>query len=120
MEQAEEERDGERREETGRRKEAILPARLPGGYGQGRAPARGGDLDVFVHTAVRHVPPSAGFDGLSMMTEHIIRCNPSSGHVFVFCNDASSVVMEADLPDILRGHYRSGTHPNAVLGSFST
>jgi hypothetical protein len=31
MEQAEEERDGERREETGRRKEAILPARLPGG-----------------------------------------------------------------------------------------
>jgi hypothetical protein len=55
-----------------------------------------------------------------MMTEHIIRCNPSSGHVFVFCNDASSVVMEGDLPDILRGHYRSGTHPNAVTGSFST
>lgn len=26
------------------------------------------------------------FDGLSMMTEHIIRENPFSGHLFVFCN----------------------------------
>jgi hypothetical protein len=54
------------------------------------------------------------------MTEHIIRCNPFSGHLFVFCNDAACLVMEADLPDMLRGRYRSGTHPNAPLGSFST
>ena len=26
------------------------------------------------------------FDGLSMMAEHIIRCNPFSGHLLVFCN----------------------------------
>ena len=26
------------------------------------------------------------FDGLSMMAEHIVRCNPLSGHLFVFCN----------------------------------
>lgn len=29
------------------------------------------------------------FDGLSMMTEHIIGCNPFSGHLFVFCNRRS-------------------------------
>ena len=26
------------------------------------------------------------FDGLSMMAEHIIRCNPFSGHLLVYCN----------------------------------
>ena len=26
------------------------------------------------------------FDGLSMMAEHVIRCNPLSGHLLVFCN----------------------------------
>lgn len=26
------------------------------------------------------------FDGLSMMAEHIIQCNPFSGHLLVFCN----------------------------------
>jgi len=26
------------------------------------------------------------FDGLSMMAEHVIRCNPFSGHLLVFCN----------------------------------
>jgi transposase len=26
------------------------------------------------------------FDGLSMMAEHIVRCSPLSGHLFVFCN----------------------------------
>jgi hypothetical protein len=26
------------------------------------------------------------FDGLSMMAEHIIRCNPFAGHLLVFCN----------------------------------
>ena len=26
------------------------------------------------------------FDGLSMMAEHIIRCNPLTGHLLVFCN----------------------------------
>src|SRR6266566_1164095 len=25
------------------------------------------------------------FDGLSMMAEHLIRCNPFSGHLLVFC-----------------------------------
>lgn len=29
------------------------------------------------------------FDGLSMMAEHIIRCNPFSGHLLVFCNKRS-------------------------------
>ena len=29
------------------------------------------------------------FDGLSMMAEHIIRCNPFSGHLLVFCNTRS-------------------------------
>jgi len=26
------------------------------------------------------------FDGLSMMAEHVIHCNPFSGHLLVFCN----------------------------------
>ena len=26
------------------------------------------------------------FDGLSMMAEHIVRCNPFAGHLLVFCN----------------------------------
>ena len=26
------------------------------------------------------------FDGLSMMAEHIVRSNPLSGHLFVYCN----------------------------------
>jgi transposase len=30
-----------------------------------------------------------GFDGLSMMAEQIVRCNPSSGHLLVFCNQRS-------------------------------
>jgi len=29
------------------------------------------------------------FDGLSMMAEHIVRCNPFSGHLLVFCNERS-------------------------------
>ena len=32
------------------------------------------------------------FDGLSMMAEHIIRCNPFSGNLFVFCNRRSDRV----------------------------
>ncbi len=28
-------------------------------------------------------------DGLSTMAEHIIRCNPFSGHLLVFCNKRS-------------------------------
>jgi DNA excision repair protein ERCC-4 len=31
--------------------------------------------------------------------------------------DASCVVVEADLRDILGGRYRSGAHPNSVLGT---
>ena len=26
------------------------------------------------------------FDGLSMMAEHILRCDPFAGHLLVFCN----------------------------------
>ena len=26
------------------------------------------------------------FDGLSMMAEHIVRANPLSGHLFMYCN----------------------------------
>jgi transposase len=29
------------------------------------------------------------FDGLSMMAEHIVRCDPFSGHLLVFCNKRS-------------------------------
>ena len=29
------------------------------------------------------------FDGLSMMAEHVIGCNPFSGHLLVFCNRRS-------------------------------
>jgi transposase len=32
------------------------------------------------------------FDGLSMMAEYIIRCNPFSGHLLVFCNRRSDRV----------------------------
>ena len=32
------------------------------------------------------------FDGLSMMAEHIIRYDPLSGHLFVFCNRRSDRV----------------------------
>ena len=31
-------------------------------------------------------------DGLSMMAEHLIRCNPFSGHLLVFCNRRSDRV----------------------------
>ncbi len=32
------------------------------------------------------------FDGLSMMAEPLIRCNPFSGHLLVFCNRRSDRV----------------------------
>ena len=32
------------------------------------------------------------FDGLSMMAEHVIGCNPRSGHLLVFCNRRSERV----------------------------
>lgn len=31
--------------------------------------------------------------------------------------EAACVVVESDLRDVLTGHYRSGAHPNAVLGT---
>ena len=43
----------------------------------------GGDQGVSVHGAVRH---AASFDGLSMMAEHVIGCNPYAGHLLVFSN----------------------------------
>jgi len=36
-----------------------------------------------VHGAVRH---AAFLRRLSMMAEHVIHCNPFSGHLLVFCN----------------------------------
>jgi transposase len=38
------------------------------------------------------------FDGLSMMAEHIIRCNPFSGHLLVFCNRRSDRVRIPAMP----------------------
>jgi IS66 Orf2 like protein len=35
------------------------------------------------------------FDGLSMMAEHLIPCNPFSGHLLVFCNRRSDRVSRA-------------------------
>jgi Transposase and inactivated derivatives len=32
------------------------------------------------------------FDGLSMLAEHVIQCNPFSGHLFVYCNRRSDRV----------------------------
>src|SRR2546422_7094321 len=32
------------------------------------------------------------FDGLSMLAEHVIQCNPFSGHLLVFCNRGSDRV----------------------------
>jgi transposase len=32
------------------------------------------------------------FDGLSMLAEHLIQCNPFSGHLLVFCNRRSDRV----------------------------
>ena len=26
------------------------------------------------------------FDGLSLLAEHVVQCNPLSGHLFVYCN----------------------------------
>src|SRR5947207_10644517 len=42
-----------------------------------------GNQGVYVYGGLRH------FDGLSMMAEHVIRCNPFSGHLLVFCNRRS-------------------------------
>ena len=56
------------------------------------------------------------FDGLSMMAEHVIHCNPFSGHLLVFCNRRS------DRLKILywdRDGGRSGTRGwKRVLSSF--
>jgi transposase len=41
---------------------------------------------IHVFLCTRPCDMRRSFDGLSMMAEHIIRCNPFSGHLFVFCN----------------------------------
>jgi len=43
-------------------------------------------IRVFLCTQPCDMRPS--FDGPSMMAEHVIRRNPFSGHLFVFCNPA--------------------------------
>lgn len=47
-------------------------------------------IKVYLCTVVCDMRRS--FDGLSMMTEHLIGCNPLSGHLFVFCNRRSDRV----------------------------
>ena len=47
-------------------------------------------IKVFLCTA--HCDMRRSFDGLSMMTEHIVRESPLSGHLFVFCNKRSDRV----------------------------
>jgi len=47
-------------------------------------------IKVFLCTAPCDMRRS--FDGLSMMTEHIVRESPLSGHLFVFCNKRSDRV----------------------------
>ena len=41
---------------------------------------------IKVYLCTRPCDMRRSFDGLSMMVEHIVRCNPHSGHLFVFCN----------------------------------
>src|SRR5947209_15544778 len=69
-----------------------------------------GNQGVSVYGGLRH------FDGLSMMAEHVIHCNPFSGHLLVFCNRRS------DRLKILywdRDGGRSGTRGwKRVLSSF--
>jgi transposase len=43
---------------------------------------------ILVFLCTRPCDMRRWFDGLSMMAEHIIRYNPFSGHLFVFCNPA--------------------------------
>ena len=40
------------------------------------------------------------FDGLSMMAEHVIRCNPFSGHLLVFCNRRTDPFSETGRKEI--------------------
>jgi transposase len=41
-------------------------------------------IKVYLCTIPRDMRRS--FDGLSMMAEHVVGCNPLLGHLFVFCN----------------------------------
>ncbi len=47
-------------------------------------------IKVYLGTVPCHMRRS--FDGLSMMAEHLIQCNPFSGHLLVFCNRRSDRV----------------------------
>jgi len=44
---------------------------------------------IQVFLCMRPCDMRRSFDGLSMMAEHIIGCNPLSVHLFVFCNPAA-------------------------------
>jgi transposase len=44
---------------------------------------------IKVHLCAVACDMRRSFDGLSMMAEHIIQCNPYSGHLLVFCNRRS-------------------------------
>jgi len=52
------------------------------------------------------------FDGLSMMAEHIIRCNPFSGHLLVFCNKRSDrlkiLYWDRRVGDLVQSGWRRG------------
>jgi IS66 Orf2 like protein len=47
---------------------------------------------IKVHRCTLRCDMRRSFDGLSMMAEHIIRCNPFSGHLLVLCNRRSDRV----------------------------
>jgi transposase len=44
---------------------------------------------IRVHLCTVPCDMRRSFDGLSMMAEYIMRCNPFSGHLLVFCNRPS-------------------------------
>ncbi len=47
---------------------------------------------IRVYLCTRPCDMRRSFDGLSMMDEHVVRCDPFSGHLLVFCNRRSDRV----------------------------
>jgi transposase len=65
----------------------IDPNNLPTGGGIGRMLSFPAAIRVYLCTVACDMRRS--FDGLAMMAEHIVQCNPLSGHLLVFCNKRS-------------------------------
>jgi hypothetical protein len=57
-------------------------------------------------------------DGLSMMAEHIVRCNPFSGHLLVFCNGSPQEFVRSGIlrgfPGLLKGDIFGIGHGHAL------